>query len=101
MSRPYSDKLLVHLASTDKQSPGINLGKACINAQLPIMHLAEALNVSRWTLHKWFRGENVASRFKADVESAYEAINTALQNNILPARERAESKKFIEENIRK
>jgi len=98
MSRPYSDKLLVELHKNESTSIGLSLARLCVKLNLPMMHLAKALNVSRWTLHKWFRGQNISARYKKDLELAYLAITEAERKQILPA-PRKEAKQFIEENI--
>jgi len=98
MSRPYSDKLLVELSRNDSDSIGLSLARLCVKLNLPMMHLAKALNVSRWTLHKWFRGEVISSRYKKDLEVAYEIISEAEKNEKLPA-PRKVAKEFILNNI--
>lgn len=100
MARPISDKLRVYLDQTESDSSGVSLGRACIQAQLPIIHLARALGVSRWTVHKWFRGEPVAQRYRPNVKSAFNRIQQGLQTNELPIKNKADAKNFIEANIR-
>ena len=98
MSRPYSDKLLIELSRNQSDSIGLSLARLCVKLNLPMMHLAKSLNVSRWTLHKWFRGQPIANRYIKDLEIAYEILSEAEKNEKLPA-PRKVAKQFIQNHI--
>ena len=100
MTRPYSDKFLLHLEKTESLSEGVELAKLCVQAKLPIIYLASALGVSRWTLHKWFRGENIHPRNLKKVERASTTIRNALKKGDLPSLSRHKAISFVNLNIK-
>jgi len=99
MSRPYSDKLLAELNKTESDSVGVRLAKITVELNLPMTHLANGLGVSRWTLHKWFRGEAIAKKYKPKVEHVYENILFFRKSGMLPTTTRKESINFVKNNL--
>jgi hypothetical protein len=69
MARQYSDELLILVSQQhDEDNLGFALAKLCIHLNIPAFHVANALGVSRMTIHKWFRGSNIVARKRAIVE---------------------------------
>jgi hypothetical protein len=64
MARQYSDELLL-LVSQQPDDGGAKLGfklaKMCVALNIPTRYAAAAVGVSRMTIHKWFRGGNIAA----------------------------------------
>jgi len=43
--------------AADPMHIGVRLGKLCIEKNVPVSEVAEAMNVSRLTVYKWFIGQ--------------------------------------------
>ena len=57
MSRPYSPQFLSGLnQADDTYRIGYRMAKLCVTARLPAKYVAAAMEVSRATIHNWFRG---------------------------------------------
>lgn len=101
MTRPYGDKLLVHLQNTESDSIGVRLAKLIVELDLPTIHLAKVVGVSRWTLHKWFRGEPIAKKYKPRLQHIYENILFFKQSGVLPTQTRKDAVEFVKNNLLK
>lgn len=55
MSRRYTTDFIEIVRASDSESAGVALAKVCIEANLPAAYVAGILNVSRVTIHAWFR----------------------------------------------
>jgi DNA invertase Pin-like site-specific DNA recombinase len=55
-SRGYSHNLVKLIEGADQQSIGVQLGRMCIENDIPVREIATALNVSRMTVYHWFAG---------------------------------------------
>jgi hypothetical protein len=62
MARPYSEQFLLALRKADPTRIGVQLGRVCVKANLPTTYVAEAFNVSRMSIHSWFRGQYVREK---------------------------------------
>ena len=56
MARPYSDKFILGLNHANSKRIGIQLAKTCVRAHLPSVYVADTFNVTRMSIHSWFRG---------------------------------------------
>ena len=57
MGYGYSMKLFKTNAAADPSLLGVRLGRECIERDISVQAVAEALNVSRQTIYNWFRGD--------------------------------------------
>lgn len=55
-SRGYSHNLVKLIEGADPQLIGVQLGRMCIENDIPVREIATALNVSRMTVYHWFAG---------------------------------------------
>lgn len=101
MSRGYSDKFLLELSSADLTNPGIALAKACVDAKLPALYVAAALEVSRMALYAWFRGKPIRKKNLQYVEALIKLIKEDTESGRLPAKNTADAKAYIEDMIGK
>ena len=62
MPRPLSERFVLGLDRADESKDGIKLARLCIKANLAVKYVAEGLDVSRMTLHTWFRGGDIRQR---------------------------------------
>ena len=62
MTKKYSQEFLLELNTLDGDRMGVQLAKACVNADLPMIEVAKVFGVSRMTIHNWFRGAPVRDK---------------------------------------
>lgn len=102
MPRTYSQELIDEVNSRDPSyNSGIALAQACIKANLPAKYVAVALNVSRMTVHSWFRGAPIREKNKRRVEVFTDLVESDTAKGFLPAPTTKEAKAYIEEMIGK
>jgi hypothetical protein len=99
MSRSYSDKFVIELRKADPDNPGIALGLACVNANLPAKYVADALGVTRMTVFSWFRGTRIRIKTLQRVEVFTDLVESDTAKGRLPARTKAEARAYLEEMI--
>lgn len=95
MARPYSEQFLLALTKADPTRVGVQLGKVCVKANLPITHVAKAFNVSRMSVHSWFRGQYVREQYYERIVKFIDKVNHDIDNNILPAMSIQDAKKYL------
>lgn len=99
MPRTYSDKLLIGLQQADGSLLGVQLGRLCVEANLPVAYVAKALEVSRTTVHLWFRGQAMhESRHKVVTAFIY-LVEQDMKNGVLPAANTKQAKVYVETMI--
>jgi len=102
MPRSYSDKLLRKLNDYDgEETIGIKLAKVCVKAKLPALYVAVPLEVSRMTVHTWFRGGEVRPKKYALIEAFIKLVKIDLEEGRLPARNLKDAREYIESMIGK
>ena len=95
MARPYSEVFLRELARADPERVGVRLGRVCIKANLPTLYVAKALNVSRFSIHKWFRGEYLRDSNYIKVLSFIKLVDEGLVSGVLPAASLSDAKTYL------
>lgn len=85
MARPYSQDFLANLRTLDPDNLGVQLAKLCVKANLPTLYIARKAGVSRYTIHSWFRGQDIRDKNKIRVNALIEEINRGFSNGRLPA----------------
>ena len=96
MARPYSQKFLMEVFSHEKPTLGIELARLCVKANLNSSHVAEALDVSRATVHSWFRGATI-NKSRHDLVLAFiKLVTKDAEDGILPVTTSKGSKNYIE-----
>ena len=72
MARSYSQSFLETLNTMDPNNLGVQLAKLCVKANLPTSYVARKVGVSRFTIHSWFRGQDIGRKINAaKVEDFY------------------------------
>ena len=95
MSRSYSQEFRLELYKKDQNNLGVQLGIACVEANLPAKYVAPALNVSRMTVHGWFRGNAIRNSNKQLVYALIKIIKEDTEQGILPAKTVAKAKAWL------
>lgn len=96
MPRTYGDKLLLSLQKADAARLGVQLGRLCVEANLPVAYIAPALETSRNTVHAWFRGQTMHEDKRKRVEAFMYLVLQDMKNGLLPAMSLKQAKTYIE-----
>jgi hypothetical protein len=96
MPRTYGDKLLLQLKDADSTLLGVQLGRLCVEANLPVAYIAKALEVTRNTVHLWFRGQVMHESKRKIVEAFMYLVEEDMKNGVLPALTTKQAKSYIE-----
>ena len=99
MPRTYSKVLIEEVNKSNPNNVGIALAQACIKANLPAQYVAVALNVTRMTVHSWFRGAPIREKNKRRAEVFTDLVESDTAKGLLPAKTTKEAKEYIEEMI--
>jgi hypothetical protein len=99
MPRTYSEPFLIELYKANPNRTGTALALACVKANIPTKYVAEALEVSRMTVFSWFRGKPIRHKNMLKVEVLTDLIESDTAKGILPAKNTAAAKAYIEEMI--
>lgn len=99
MSRPYSQDFRFFLKRIDdlnNHTLGTTLAKACVDANIPAVYVAQILGASRMSVHSWFRGKSKAQeKFVPKITSLLELIKTDTEAGILPLRSAKDAKTYV------
>lgn len=96
MPRPYSQKFLMEVFAHEKPTLGIELARLCVKANLNTTHVAEAFDVSRATVHSWFRGATI-NKSRHDLVLAFiKLVTKDMDEGVLPVTTSKDSKNYIE-----
>jgi len=99
MSRTYSEAFLIELHKANPNRAGTALALACVKANLPAKYVAIALEVTRMTVFSWFRGKPIRHKNLLRVETFTDLVESDTAKGILPAKNTAAAKAYIEEMI--
>lgn len=99
MSRTYSEAFLIELHKANPHRAGTALALACVKANIPAKYVAEALEVTRMTVFSWFRGKPIRHKNLLKVETFTDLVESDTAKGLLPAKNTAHAKKYIEEMI--
>ena len=99
MARTYSEPFLLELFKSDPNKPGTALALACVKRNLPAKYVASALGVTRMTVYSWFRGAPLREKNLLKVETLTDLIESDTAKEILPAKNMAEAKAYLEQMV--
>lgn len=97
MPRTYSKQFIDALNKSNPNKAGIALAQACVTANLPAKYVAYALEVTRMTVFSWFRGGYIRQKNLLKVETITDLIEADLASGVLPAKNTAQAKSYLEE----
>lgn len=96
MPRSYGEKFLRGLADGDPASVGVQLGRACVEANLPAAYVARVMGVARMTIYKWFRGHSITEKNLRTIAAFMRLIDEDMKNGVLPVRNLKDAKQYLE-----
>jgi hypothetical protein len=96
MPRNYSEKFLIAVNKLDQESYGVKLAKGCVAANIPAQYIADALGVSRMTIHSWFRGKPIRHKNTQRIKAVLASIDLGLMEGSLPFTNMQAAKDFAD-----
>jgi hypothetical protein len=96
MSRPYSEKFLRDLYVADANQVGVQLGRLCVETNIPATYVAAALGVTRMTVYSWYRGSDIRMKKRKEVEAMIRLLKQDIAAGILPVKTSFDAKLYIE-----
>lgn len=78
-ARGYSSRLIEINKDAPTTHPGVVLGRLCIAQDISVSDAAQFFNVSRMTIYKWFKGQEMPR--KKQIEKIEEVI-AKLKNKV-------------------
>lgn len=66
MPKGYSILLANQIKAADPKLLGVQLGKVCVDKDIPVTDVSDFFKVSRMTVYSWFRGETQVSSKHTD-----------------------------------
>ena len=76
---------------------GVQLARACIKANLPIIAVSKLLGVSRMTVHTWFRGGDMRDKSAEMVKTLLKVIEADTARGVLPLAGFKEARAYVRE----
>lgn len=96
MARSYGDKFLRELTQADGTKLGVQLGRLCVDNNLPAAYVAVALETTPTTIYSWFRGQGIREHKRKVVEVFMDLVRQDRESNRLPVKSIPEAKRYIE-----
>ena len=97
--RSYGDKFLLQLKVSDPNRLGVQLGRLCIDANLPALYVSKVLEVSKTTIYAWFRGQYIREENRKTIEAFMNLVRKDMEQGILPARNNTDAKLYLTEMV--
>lgn len=97
MARSYSTKFLINLNNSDQNVTGRALAKLCVEAGIPTVHVARVFNVSRMTVHSWFRGGDIRQSRMEEIEAFMRILKKDMDKGVLPVDTTQDAKAYIDD----
>jgi hypothetical protein len=95
MVRRYSAELVELVENAPSYKLGLDLAATCIKANLPAVYVAEVLEVSRYTIHTWFRGGAIRPRKRPRIESFIKLVEEDMEKGILPVKNLLDARYYL------
>jgi hypothetical protein len=95
MPRSYGDKFLIELRDADPNRLGVQLGRLCVEANLPALYVAKVLQVSKTTIYAWFRGQYIREEKHKVIEAFMNLVKQDMVSGLLPAKNSIDAKMYL------
>ena len=96
MPRSYSTTFLLELKHADASLLGVQLGRLCVEANLPAVYVAKVLGISRNSIYGWFRGKPMHESKRKIVSAFISLAEQDMANGILPARSMKSARMYLQ-----
>lgn len=95
MSRSYGHKFLLELRDADASRLGVQLGRLCVEANLPALYVSKVIQVSKTTIYAWFRGQYIREEKRKIVEAFIDLVRKDMEAGLLPAKNVVDAKMYL------
>lgn len=99
MVRRYSTELKNLVGNATTYRLGLDLAATCIAANLPASYVAEVFEVTRATVHVWFRGGAIRPRKRPKIETFIKLVEDDTQRGLLPAKTLLDARHYLSDMI--
>lgn len=99
MVAKYSAKLIETVQNATTYRLGLDLAATCINANLPASYVADALDVTRASIHSWFRGGEIRFSRREKIETFIRLVEEDTQKGLLPAKNLRDARAYLGDMI--
>lgn len=101
MSRSYGEKFLRQLADNQNEDNnlGVDLAKLCVRANIPMVYVGKALDVTKLTIFHWFRGREIRPANRPKVHAFIALVERDLADGVLPAPDMKAAKAYITDMV--
>jgi len=93
--RPYDKRLLEAIKTVENPTVGHMLARVCLTANIPVTHVAHALEVTRMTVHLWYRGGEIRRSNRQMITLFMEYILRDTVSGRLPAKSLEDATAYI------
>lgn len=97
--RSYGEKFLLELRDADPTRLGVQLGRLCVDANLPALYVSKILDVSKTTIYAWFRGQYIREQKRRSVEAFIKIVQTDMESGVLPAKTTLDAKMYLSKMV--
>jgi len=84
----------------EPHKPGIKLADICVNANLPMIYVADIFKVTRMSVHSWFRGHYIREKNVNKINKFIYLVESDLRSGLLPATNSLMAKNYLQEHIK-
>lgn len=95
MPQTYSAELKELVQNATTYRLGLDLAATCIRANLPAIYIAEVFEVTRMSVHAWFRGGTIRPRKRPKIETFIKLVEEDLEKGLLPARTLRDARAYL------
>jgi len=99
MVAKYSAELVEAVRNATTYRLGLDLAATCIKANLPAVYVADALEVSRMTVHAWFRGGAIRPSRRGKIETFIRLVEEDTEKGLLPAKNLRDARAYLGDMI--
>mgnify|MGYP001065937451 CR=1 FL=1 len=97
--RSYGQKFLLELRDADPTRLGVQLGRLCVDANIPALYVSRVLKVSKTTIYAWFRGQYIREENRKAVEVFIDLVKKDMDGGVLPAKNSIDAKMYLESMV--
>lgn len=97
--RSYGQKFLLELRDANPIKLGVQLGRLCVDNNIPAVYVAKVLKVSKTTVYAWFRGQSVREENRKTIEVFIDLVKKDAEDGKLPAKNTLDAKLYIESMV--
>jgi len=99
MVRRYSAELKELVGNATTYRLGLDLAATCIAANLPASYVAEVFEVTRASIHVWFRGGTIRPRKRPKIEVFIKLVEDDMERGLLPAKTLLDARHYLSDMV--